>query len=160
MLCFVTINSVLFNLLCLDHIKRCVYSIFFNTDPKYRLAILQPLYYTPHANYQPAYTLTIQRSFYHSQTKWKRILKWQKTCKQDQFPRAVRANHQPAADVHEQWTPKNPPLRHSDHLLQLITFIYILLSPLEQTYCALVACDSEWVTVTSYNMVWISTEMV
>ena len=39
-------------------------------------------------------------------------------------------------------------------------FYISVFSALEQTHCALVACDSNWVTVAFYSAFWISTEVV
>ena len=140
-----------------SHREVCLFH-FFNTDPKYQLAILQPLYYTPYANYHPAYTLTIQRSFYRSQTKWKRILKWQKTCN--------RTNSQElcAQTINQlQMSVSNGHLKiHPCDILVTCcrwSLLVVFCSALLSTHCALVACDSQWVIVTSYNMFWISTEM-
>ena len=45
-------------------------------------------------------------------------------------------------------------MRDDDH------FYIVLFSNLNQTHCTVVACDSEWVTVTFYSASWISTKVV
>ena len=46
-------------------------------------------------------------------------------------------------------------------LIKFIHQLYIaLFSALQQTYCGLVTCDSEWVTYAFHRAFWISTEVV